>query len=546
MKYLLSGLLVMGCTGSIGISEIDDSVEPGPEAPPGPGAPPIDEEGNLICEEVHVPATTLRRLTRDQYDATVNTLFGDDTGPARAFPADDDIEGFLVAGVASPLLVEQQAAVAEVLAERASMSLLEITGCGDASCVDEAIVALGSRAYRRPLTDAEATRLRGVYNVGAMGSDEAPYRAGMRLTIQAMLQSPYFLYHLEPEPSDAGEEIVPVESLALASRLSYFVWGTAPDEILLQRAAEGQLDTLEGLLTEADRLIADERAKDGFRSFYAQWLKVKDVDGIVKDGELYPDFDAEVAEHLQRSLELFLDDVFESGNTELLFTGTTHYINAVTAPYFNRDASEFGAEFEAMDLGERRSGVLTHPALMALLAKANQSDPIHRALFVRERMLCQHLPPPPDDLVVVAPDPEPGLTTRERFADHSRLAACRGCHNRLDPLGFGFEHYDAVGAWRDTDNGTPVDSSGEVMQTEDADGPFDGVTELSARLGQSNEVRACIARQLFRFALQRNETGADACSLQGVDESFGESGYDLKALIRGVIASDAFRFQRVQ
>ncbi|MEM7607710.1 MAG: DUF1588 domain-containing protein [Myxococcota bacterium] len=545
MRWALWALgLFLGCTGSIEGSsgDIDVNVDLDIDEPRGPNAPPMDDEGNLICEGRHVPATSLRRLTRDQYDATVATLLGDQTGPARAFPADDDIEGFLVAGTVSQLLVEQQRAVSEALAARAVLDLEELTGCGEASCAEAGIRQLATRAYRRPASDAELMRLRVVYDAGA------DHGAGMQLVIQAVLQSPHFLYHLEPEPTGAEtDSIVPVAPFALANRLAYFLWGTMPDAALREAAEAGRLDDLEGLMAETDRMLEDGRAASGFRFFYRQWLKVRDVAGVVKDETLHPEWNADVARDLQRSLDRFLDDVYAGGDLNLLFTGTTHYVNARIAPFFNLDPAAFGDELEAHRFAvSQRAGVLTHPGTMALLSKSNQSDPIHRALFIRERILCQHLPPPPDDLVVEAPDPSPGLTTRERFAEHSESPACVGCHTRLDPLGFVFEHYDAVGAYRETDNGTTVDSSGQMNETRDLDGPLTGADDLTMRLGGSAEVQECVARQVFRFAIQRNETDADACSLQGIDASFADSGFDIRALLRAVVASEAFRFQRVQ
>ena len=185
------------------------------------------------------------------------------------------------------------------------------------------------------------------------------------------------------------------------------------------------------------------------------------------------------------------------------------------------------------------------PALLAVLSKPNQSDPIHRGLFVRQRLLCQNLPPPPDDIVVVAPDPAPGLSTRERFREHSTNTRCQGCHQLMDPIGFGFEHYDALGRWRDADDGRPIDATGEVFATEDADGPFDGIPDLAAQLAGSQQVRECVARQAYRYAMQRTETSRDACSVAQVQEDFRTSGYDLRELFVAIVRTEGFRSMQV-
>ncbi|MCB9620978.1 MAG: DUF1592 domain-containing protein [Sandaracinus sp.] len=533
-RLAASLVLVLACSG-----EIDD---PGGTPTPVPNGPP------LTCDVPTVPGGPIRRLTRDQYDLTVRDLLGDTTTPARAFPADDDSEGFYVGGQASSLHVEQWASAAEALAERASMDLDALVPCdvAEASCADIFLEDLATRAYRRPATSQEVGRLRAVFDVGF---ENGGFGNGAKLVVQTILQSPNFLYHVELAPDGAEEDtIVPVEDYALASRLSYFLWASMPDDALLDAAAAGRLRTQEGLLEEATRMLADkERARFGARSFYRQWLKLAGIGNLQKNEELYPGFSREVAVALQASLELFLDEVFESGDLEQLYTSNAAYVNATVAPIFGLDGADFGEDFERVTLdATQRSGLVTHPALMALLGKSNQSDPIHRAVFVRQSLLCQHLPPPPADLTITAPDPAPGLSTRERFAEHSSNPACVGCHRLLDGVGFGFEHYDAVGAWRDEDGGRAVDASGDVQGTHDMDGAFDGAVELAHRLAESEQARDCVANQVFRFALQRVELQADACSLEQVRTGFAESGYRLSDLMLAVVSSDAFRFQRVQ
>ncbi|HJL32738.1 MAG TPA: DUF1592 domain-containing protein, partial [Polyangiaceae bacterium LLY-WYZ-15_(1-7)] len=508
---------------------------------PGGGGTP------LTCDAPVVPPTVIRRLTRDQYDLTVRDLLGDATGPARAFPADDDAEGFQVGGIASALLVEQVAATAEVLAERAAMDLDALLPCSPtaAGCADAFIDDFGRRAYRRPLTDDEHARLRTVFDVGEA---EEGFAGGAELVVRTVLQSPHFLYHVEEVPASASAgDVVPVEDYALASRLSYFLWGSMPDEALLDAAAAGRLRDRAGLLAEAERMLEDPRALEGFHSFTGQWLHVEKIDGVSKDPAVHPEFTDAVARDLQRSLELFLEEVFERGDARLLFDATFAYVNANVAPYFGLEASDFGDDFERVDVDPtQRAGIVTHPGLLAYLGKPNQSDPIHRAVFVFERLLCQNLPSPPDDIAIVAPDPEPGLTTRERFAEHSSNPACASCHALLDPIGFGFEHYDATGAWRDEENGRPVDATGEIVGTEDVNGPFDGAVDLAHRLSESDQATRCVARELFRFALQRVEVSDDACSLQSIDDGFAEADYDLRELMLAIVGSDAFRFQQVQ
>ena len=191
----------------------------------------------------------------------------------------------------------------------------------------------------------------------------------------------------------------------------------------------------------------------------------------------------------------------------------------------------------------QRAGLLTHASLLASHSHANQTSPIHRGVLVRQNLFCHMLPPPPPDVDDVPPDPDPNATTRERFDQHTSDPSCAGCHNLIDPVGFGFENYDGIGAFRTMEGDLPVDASGELLAT-DVDGPFDGVVELAAQLVESQTVRQCVSRQWFRFALGRSETIEDTCTMDRLYESFESSGHDVRVLLRELVLSDAFRYRR--
>jgi len=553
-----ASLSLVACQGVIGEAEdpdwgldIPDDDPRNPEDPeehpedPGIVEPPPD----ACTGPVDVPEVPLRRLTRTQLDLSVLDLLDDPSAPGQTLPPDDDNEGFHVGGVATSLLVEQIAAAAEAIAAEAAGKVEGWLACeaANATCAATMIEVVGRRAWRRPLDDAELAQLMDVWNVGAEGEG---FRGGARLVLQAIVESPFFLYHVELAPEDASEgQVVPVEDYALASRLSYFLWGSLPDDALLDAAASGALRTPEGLRAEAERLLDDEtRGTRGFVSFLNQWLKLAPLATAVKDPERYPEFDAQVAADLQRSLERLAEDALREGDFEALLTTSDAWVNARLAPLYGLDPSTFGDELERVSVDPaQRAGIVTHPAVMALYAKGNQSDPIHRAVLVRERFLCQHLEAPPEGLAVVAPDPEPGLSTRDRFAEHSSNPVCAGCHRLLDPVGFGFEHYDAVGAWRDDEDGVPVDASGAMHETQGMDGDFDDAVDLAHRMADAPEVQRCFSRQVFRFALQRVERDeVDDCSMKQIDDAFADSDYSLRELLLAIVTSDAFRHQRVQ
>ena len=234
-----------------------------------------------------------------------------------------------------------------------------------------------------------------------------------------------------------------------------------------------------------------------------------------------------------------------SGSLYSLFQADFAYVNERLAPIYGVEGIT-GTEMQRVLVDPTaRSGLLTHPALLTLLGKSNQSDPIHRGVFVRQRLLCQQLPPPPDDVDLTVPDLEPGLTTRERFDQHRDEPRCAGCHQLIDPIGYGFEGYDGIGRFRTSEEGQSIDASGEVVSGGDASGAFEGVVELSDQLVSSDAVRACVARQWFRYATGRIESTDDVCTLGELDRRFEASGYDVRELMIAMVATDAFTHRRI-
>ncbi len=543
-RWLIAPLaLALGCTGLID----DPSASGGGSAvdrrPDGPSAcgPDLDPG----------PITPLRRLTRDEYDNTIRDLLGDDSQPARAFPADEDGGGFELGATVSPLQYELYMNAAEELALRAVSERLDsLLPCdpatmGEDACAAELIDTLGMRAYRRPLTDGQRDRLFSVYTFGKTeGFDN-----GIRLVISAMLQSPAFLYRVEAGSAlDAGDgSVVALDGYERASKLSYLLWSTMPDAALFDLAASGGLDTPDAVADQARRMLDDPRARGAVQRFMEQWLHLK-IQGVSKDPEIYPQFDDGMRDSMEASVLAFIDHVMweQNGSLDELLTADYAFVDARLAPVFGVEGVT-GDELTRVPVDPtQRMGLLTHPALMAQLSLPNQSSPVERGAFIREQLFCQALPPPPEDLVVVPPDPNPSLSTRERFIAHREDPACAGCHQLMDPIGFGFENYDAIGAYRlQEENGQPVDARGELIQT-DTDGPFEGALELGHRLAESEMVRRCVAQQWFRFTFGRNETEADQCMLDDVYAAFEGSGWDIREALIALTRTDAFLYRRAE
>jgi hypothetical protein len=246
----------------------------------------------------------------------------------------------------------------------------------------------------------------------------------------------------------------------------------------------------------------------------------------------------------RESLLQFLDQVFwEHGDLQSLLLSPTTFVNARLGGVLGLPAPATG--FASVNAAPGSVGLLSQPGLMAMLAHADQSGPIQRGVFVRQRILCLDVPPPPPGLNPVAPDPDPKLTTRERFAVHTAARACSVCHKLIDGAGFGFENYDQLGRYREQENGQLVNASGEMVSTGEAavDGPYTGVLELSNRLALSARVERCLATNWYRYAMGRVETEADGCSLREVQQKFRASGGQFKELLIAVTSTEAFRYR---
>lgn len=509
------------------------------------------------CGEPATGTVALRRLTNDQYRNTVRDLLGVDAGVVDTFVPDERIGAFKSNGVAplGELQVEDYMDAAEVIATEAAVDLGGLLPCdpgaiGEDACAEEFIRTLGPRAYRRPLGEDEIAALHGVY---LAGKAEADFANGVRVALQGMLQSPYFLYHVEEGQPTNGSDgsdgaVVQLTSHDLASRMSYFLWGSMPDAGLFAAAQDGTLDTEEGIEGEVERMLADPKAAEAIANFHVQWLGIDGIDALEKDPGTYANFDTALALAMKAETADFANWVIseQDARLETLLTEAVTLTDdpdllalyGVAAP-----AGHVPGEPIALPPTER-AGLLTHASLLAEHAHANQSSPVHRGQLIRENFLCTPLPAPPEDVDNVPPDPQPGATTRERLAEHTSNPSCGACHALIDGLGFGLEAYDGVGAFRTLDQGLPVDASGEVIGAGEIDGTYDGGVELAAKLATSEMVRACVATQWFRFSLGRMNQVDDACAVETSKLAFAESDYDIRALIKTIVLSDSFRFRR--
>lgn len=463
-----------------------------------------------------IPAR-VRRLASAEYDASVQALLGTSQAPASGpdFPPDLRQDGFTVndAQRVDALIVERLADAAEALATeaRANGTLARLAPCDPAedatSCARTFITTFGAKAYRRPLLDEEVTALLALY---AAGADGATYTDGILHVTRGLLQSAGFLYLTElgdgPPTLDGPIELTPHE---LAATLSYFLTSAPPDGELLEKALDGSLATPEGREGQARRLLqTSARARDTVVRLVREWLGIDRIEESAKDSLIYPAFVSVKPQIVAESSDFVRAVAFEASGTVSELFGADWTVNSGPLSLYQTAGS---GPVPSSTLVTDRVGILNQAAFLATYASAHESHPVFRGVAVARRVVCLALDSPASfNLQVVPPAPDPTKTTRERFDAHQADAICRGCHEIIDPFGFSFEHYDGMGAYRDTDNDKPVDSSVIVKDDGDYDGPYADSNELARALAQSPTVRECFARNVFRAQAATGDGAATA------------------------------------
>jgi len=496
------------------------------------------------------PATR-RLLTRVQYDNTLFDLLGDESHQGQTFPPEHRVENFennAETHQANPLLVERYwAAARDVSARAVSTRLDAIAPCADADtapCVASFLTNFGKRAFRRPILPEELAAYQKLFE---KAEPTLGYQTAIGLVLEAMLQSPQFLYRVEASVAPTPETgAIALGGYELASRLSYFLWDSMPDEELFQAVDAHTLSTPEEVEAQARRMLASPKARGMVADFYRQWLDLDRFDGLARDdASLDLGSPQALADAWKQSLLSYVDFVFwdSSGTLAELFSSDLVFVDPTLAGIYGLTAPEQG--FVGVAQPGQRAGLLTQPALMTLLSHADQSSPIQRGVFVRSQILCDPPDPPPPTVDNTPPDPDPSLTTRERFKVHTASVACATCHQLIDPLGFGFENYDHFGRFRSQENQIDIDASGAIVDSPDPsiDGPFSTPFELAERLGSSETVRDCLATHWYRFAMGRIETEADLCSIDQARTKFAASGGDLRELLIALTSTDAFLYR---
>ena len=497
------------------------------------------------------PQVVLRRLTHQQYNNVVRDLLKDSTNPASQFPPEDFVNGFknqYQAQSVSPVQAEAYGiAAARVAANafrRGDSRHLIPCGAGDAACAVEFIRAFGRRAFRRPLEPGEIAR----YEV--LFQEQGEFLKGAQTVIETMLQSPAFLFWMEQSSNPKWKPY------AAASRLSFFLWDSMPDDALLDAAAQGELAAGAGIERAARRMLDDPRAKQSLDDFVAQWLRFDRALTAARDHHSYPLFNHDLTVAMTEEAKHFVGDlVWNDRNFMDVFTANYSFVNSdlaaiykVPPPAHEYDRVNFPPE-------QQRSGLLGQALFLTLTSKLDDTAPTSRGLFAREQFLCQHVPPPPpgvDTNLPAVTEARP-VTNRERLAAHTTNKTCAGCHHLIDPIGFGLENFDAIGVYREKQKllfypeyhgaepkrpkpkevELALDITGQVAGLPQPQ--FSSPRQLGELLAQTPQCQECIVKQMFRYMSGRLDTPADVPVIRQALDDFRSSGFHFKELVVSLI-----------
>lgn len=501
------------------------------------------------CGNPLPPRAPLRRLTRFEYNNTVRDLAQIMDAPANNFPPEEIGSGFgtdadtqSVSDVLTEKYMSTAAKIAATLTGPDRIATFapcatSVTAVTESSCAQSVVDTFVPLAYRRPLEGDEAESLLQLFQTVRGGG--ASFASSLAAVLEAVLQGPEFLYRVElGVPVEGRADLRRPTGSEMATRLSYFLIGSLPDEQLRAAAASGGLDTREGVKTEATRLLGDPRARDVVRFFFDGLLPIQGLSSLMRTK--FPQFSGQIGSLMRQETQTFLENiVFSGGSWPEALTAPYSYMNEELATFYGISGVT-GSAFQKVPLdGVKRAGLLTQGGIVAGPIHSNETNPVVRGSFVLSKLMCAKISTPPASLgPIVPPDVAKGGTARERYSAHSSNPQCAGCHRLLDPIGFSLENFNAVGQWQEQENGKPIDVSVESPQL----GVLSGAVELGKKLAESPDAEACFAANWANFAYGRASEDQEACTMQRVQEHFKTSGYNVKELLLELTQTDTFLY----
>ena len=553
LGVLLALAVTAGCKGTISMpGEAPGGTSSGGGGSPGTGI------GGAGVKPTDPGRVTMHRLNLAEYDNTMRDLLGTTTHPSVDFnfPPDDrgeDFDNTADVLTVSPLHLTCYNAAATALVSAAMTSPAQrslLVTCdlaaGGATCARTALEAFVARAWRRQVTSAEIDRLMALVTSATSQGDTA--ELGFQLALRAALLSPNFIFRPELDASPASLTPHPLNDYELASRLSYFLWSSMPDDRLFGVAKAGQLHQPASLDGEVTRMLADPKAQALIDNFAGQWLFIRKIDEVTPDATLFPQFDASLRAAMKAETQLLFREVAFNGlPANQLLTASFTFANDRLAQYYGLPPVG-STQPQRVDLSNnnQRRGFLTHAGFLTVNSHADRTSPVLRGKYVLTELLCENVPPPPGNVnVSVVPDPTGAKTLRQVLQAHIQNASCATCHNLMDPIGFSMENYNAVGVYRTMDGMLPVDSTGMLSTGQ----KISGLMDLAQIVGNDPAFPKCMASKLYTYALGRgavldNPMHLDVTALPALSDKFAKGGLKFQDLVKGVITSPTFLNRR--
>jgi mono/diheme cytochrome c family protein len=543
--------------------QVADNLRSGDMPPPGKPRPSPEELERINawldavvfqmdCNGPRDPGrVTIRRLNRAEYNNTIRDLLGVSFKPADDFPQDDVGYGFdNIGDVLSlpPLLMEKYVAAAEKIVEKALASpearkrVLFVTTQNEESA-RQILERFAGRAYRRPVRREELQRLIRFVEMAEKNRDG--FETGIGLAMQAVLVSPHFLFRVEIDsrPNDA-KAVHAISDYELASRLSYFLWSSMPDDELSQLARKKTLREPEVLEKQVRRMLKDPRSRALVENFAGQWLQLRTLKDFKPDPDLFPGFDDKLRSAMLQETELFFENIVREDRGILDFIDADYtFVNERLAKHYGLPGVK-GEQFRRVSLtGTPRGGILTQAAVLSVTSNPTRTSPVKRGKWILENILGTPPPPPPPGVEELKDDKQAVLSgsLRQRMEQHRANPMCASCHQRMDPLGFGFENFDAVGAWRTKEGKHAIDPSGTLPGGQSFKGPAELRTILKAR---QDAFARCLTEKLLTYALGRGVERSDRCVLDDIVKSAGKDNYKFSRLVIDIVKSDPFQKRR--
>ncbi len=499
-----------------------------------------------------IPATSqLPRLTRAEYDKTTRDLLGIDMQPSSMLAPDTlgsvdqrAWDGFKAAADSlAPQVLSNATAKAKVLP----------CTTDNATCINQFVTAFGQKAFRRPLTTAEVSKFTALYTNRATLTQTGTFNDAVTLIIKAMLMSPSFITRAETSTATPDGNSYALSSWEMASRLSYTLWGTMPDDMLFTAAQQNKLLAQTDILAQAQRMLQDPKARAKVAEFHAAYALQGDAtrwSEAAHDPQLFPAFKTTMVPTLSSEAAKFFDYItFDmKGTFQDLITKPVAFVDKDLAPIYGLTSTSTTLQMVNLD-ATQRAGVFTHAGFLASYSSYNRTSPILRGAFLEKQVLCRTIPaPPPDAAGTPLPAASADLNTnRKQVAAQTEVAgsACAGCHAPfVNPAGFALEAYDSIGQWQTTEKGTgaAIDSTADVAigaQTAHVTGPVDFMTKIAA----SPEAQNCYAQRLVTFAYERELTNQDVCTVQQLAGKMNTSGYNIISLLTDLTQTQSFRYR---